>query len=168
MDWPAIGNRKSRVCPPLFIATDFPASCVSHTRAPSSFGVKSSPVIGGVLPQQTVFKPVAAVQKTTDNYLSVSPDAAARRVALKEAIAATMVRLFVLLALNIEERTVTVPSVQPASQVMPTRLLALLDNPTLRHQCSKMMTIAIVSSSQYCSRSRFQFSFVLASELSSP
>jgi hypothetical protein len=35
------------------------------------------------------YLPVAAVQKTTDNYLSVSTDAAARRVALKEQIAAT-------------------------------------------------------------------------------
>jgi hypothetical protein len=35
------------------------------------------------------YLPVAAVQKTTDNYLSVSTDATARRVALKEQIAAT-------------------------------------------------------------------------------
>ena len=35
------------------------------------------------------FKPIAAVQQTTDNYLSVSADAAARRVALKNQIAAT-------------------------------------------------------------------------------
>ena len=39
--------------------------------------------------QQNPFKPVAAVQKTTDNYLSVSTDATARRIALKEQIAAT-------------------------------------------------------------------------------
>lgn len=38
---------------------------------------------------QTPFKPIAAVQKTTDNYLSVSTDATARRVALKAQIAAT-------------------------------------------------------------------------------
>ncbi len=35
------------------------------------------------------YLPVAAVQKTTDNYLTVSKDAAARRIALKDEIAAT-------------------------------------------------------------------------------
>lgn len=35
------------------------------------------------------YLPVAAVQKTTDNYLSVSTDATARRIALKAQIAAT-------------------------------------------------------------------------------
>ncbi len=35
------------------------------------------------------YLPVAAVQKTTDNYLSVSTDATARRVALKDQIAVT-------------------------------------------------------------------------------
>ena len=35
------------------------------------------------------FRPVAAVQKATDNYLSVSTDATARRIALKGQIAAT-------------------------------------------------------------------------------
>jgi cell division protein FtsL len=35
------------------------------------------------------YKPVAAVQQTTDNYLAVSTNAAARRVALKEEIAVT-------------------------------------------------------------------------------
>lgn len=39
--------------------------------------------------QQAPYLPVAAVQKTTDNYLSVSTDAAARRVALKQEIATT-------------------------------------------------------------------------------
>ena len=39
--------------------------------------------------RQNTFKPVAAVQKITDNYLSVSTDATARRVALKAQIAAT-------------------------------------------------------------------------------
>jgi hypothetical protein len=39
--------------------------------------------------QQASYLPVAAVQKTTDNYLSVSTDAASRRVALKQEIAAT-------------------------------------------------------------------------------
>jgi len=39
--------------------------------------------------QQAPYLPVAAVQKTTDNYLSVSTDAASRRVALKQEIAAT-------------------------------------------------------------------------------
>jgi hypothetical protein len=43
--------------------------------------------------QATPFKPIAAVQKTTDNYLSVSTDAAARRVALKNQIAATTEQL---------------------------------------------------------------------------
>jgi hypothetical protein len=38
---------------------------------------------------ETPYLPVAAVQKTTDNYLSVSTDAAARRIALKAQIAAT-------------------------------------------------------------------------------
>ena len=42
---------------------------------------------------QTPYLPVAAVQKTTDNYLSVSTDAAARRVALKNEIAATTEQL---------------------------------------------------------------------------
>ena len=42
---------------------------------------------------QTPFLPVAAVQKSTDNYLSVSTDAAARRVALKDEIAATTEQL---------------------------------------------------------------------------
>jgi hypothetical protein len=35
------------------------------------------------------YRPVAAVQKTTDNFLSVSTDASARRVSLKEQIAVT-------------------------------------------------------------------------------
>ena len=39
--------------------------------------------------QQATYLPVAAVQKTTDNYLSVSTDATARRVALKAQIAST-------------------------------------------------------------------------------
>ncbi len=39
--------------------------------------------------QEGAYRPVAAVQKTTDNFLSVSTDATARRVALKEQIAAT-------------------------------------------------------------------------------
>jgi hypothetical protein len=39
--------------------------------------------------RQAPYLPVAAVQKTTDNYLSVSTDATARRLALKEQIAAT-------------------------------------------------------------------------------
>ena len=43
--------------------------------------------------QQTPFLPVAAVQKTTANYLSVATDAAARRIALKDEIAATTEQL---------------------------------------------------------------------------
>jgi hypothetical protein len=43
--------------------------------------------------QTNPFKPIAAVQKTTDNYLSVSTDAAIRRVALKNEIAATTEQL---------------------------------------------------------------------------
>ena len=39
--------------------------------------------------REAPYLPVAAVQKTTDNYLSVSSDATARRMALKEQIAAT-------------------------------------------------------------------------------
>jgi hypothetical protein len=39
--------------------------------------------------QQATYLPVAAVQKTTDNYLAVSTDTTARRVALKQEIAAT-------------------------------------------------------------------------------
>jgi len=39
--------------------------------------------------RQLPFKPVAAVQKTTDNYLAVATDATARRIALKVQIAAT-------------------------------------------------------------------------------
>ncbi len=42
---------------------------------------------------QAPYLPVAAVQKTTDNYLAVSTDAAARRVALKDEIAATTEQL---------------------------------------------------------------------------
>ena len=43
--------------------------------------------------RQTPYLPIAAVQKTTDNYLSTSTDAAARRVALKNEIAATTEQL---------------------------------------------------------------------------
>ena len=43
--------------------------------------------------QQTPYLPLAAVQKTTDNYLAVSTDAAARRIALKDEIAATTEQL---------------------------------------------------------------------------
>jgi hypothetical protein len=43
--------------------------------------------------QVTPFKPIAAVQKTTDNYLAVSTDAATRRIALKNEIAATTEQL---------------------------------------------------------------------------
>jgi hypothetical protein len=43
--------------------------------------------------QQASYLPVAAVQKTTDNYLAVSADAAAHRVALKDEIAATTEQL---------------------------------------------------------------------------
>jgi hypothetical protein len=39
--------------------------------------------------RETPYLPVAAVQKTTDNFLSVSTDATARRIALKEEIART-------------------------------------------------------------------------------
>ncbi len=39
------------------------------------------------------YKPVAAVQQTTDNYLAVSTNAAARRVALKDEIATTTQQL---------------------------------------------------------------------------
>ena len=39
--------------------------------------------------QQAPYLPVAAVQKTTDNYLAVSTDATTRRMALKQEIAAT-------------------------------------------------------------------------------
>lgn len=39
--------------------------------------------------QQPPFKPIAAVQKTTDNYLAVATDATARRIALKQQIATT-------------------------------------------------------------------------------
>lgn len=43
--------------------------------------------------QQATYLPVAAVQKTTDNFLSVSTDATARRIALKEEIARTTTAL---------------------------------------------------------------------------
>jgi hypothetical protein len=43
--------------------------------------------------QEATYLPVAAVQKTTDNYLTVSTDAAARRVALKNEIALTTEQL---------------------------------------------------------------------------
>ena len=43
--------------------------------------------------RQEPYLPVAAVQKTTDNYLTVSTEAAARRVTLKEQIAVTTEQL---------------------------------------------------------------------------
>ncbi|MFO1501071.1 MAG: DUF4141 domain-containing protein [Verrucomicrobiota bacterium] len=43
--------------------------------------------------RQAPYLPIAAAQKTTDNYLSTSTDAAARRVALKNEIAATTEQL---------------------------------------------------------------------------
>ena len=43
--------------------------------------------------QDAPFKPIAAIQKTTDNYLSVSSDASARRKALKDQIASTTEQL---------------------------------------------------------------------------
>src|SRR5881296_230498 len=43
--------------------------------------------------RETPYLPVAAVQKTTDNFLSVSTDATARRIALKEEIARTTTAL---------------------------------------------------------------------------
>jgi len=39
--------------------------------------------------QQATYLPIAAVQKTTDNYLSVSTNATARRIALKQQVATT-------------------------------------------------------------------------------
>ena len=49
---------------------------------------------GQTITRQTApFKAIAAVQKTTDNYLSVSTDAATRRVELKNQIAATTEQL---------------------------------------------------------------------------
>ena len=42
---------------------------------------------------QAPYRPVAAVQKTTDNFLAVTTDATARRVALKEEIARTTTAL---------------------------------------------------------------------------
>jgi len=59
-----------------------------------SIGTTFTTPNGQSITRQTVpFKPIAAVQKTTDNYLSVSTDAAARRVALKNEIAATTEQL---------------------------------------------------------------------------
>jgi hypothetical protein len=59
-----------------------------------SIGTTFTTPNGQSITRQTVpFKPIAAVQKTTDNYLSVSTDAAARRVALKNQIAATTEQL---------------------------------------------------------------------------
>src|SRR5213592_3568721 len=43
--------------------------------------------------REAPYLPVAAVQKTTDNFLSVSTDATARRIALKEEIARTTTAL---------------------------------------------------------------------------
>ncbi|HRV41345.1 MAG TPA: hypothetical protein P5152_13930 [Candidatus Paceibacterota bacterium] len=43
--------------------------------------------------REAPYRPVAAVQKTTDNFLSVSTDATARRIALKEEIARTTTAL---------------------------------------------------------------------------
>lgn len=55
-----------------------------------SIGTTFTTPNGQAVTRQTMpFKPIAAVQKTTDNYLSVSTDATARRVALKTQIAAT-------------------------------------------------------------------------------
>ena len=59
-----------------------------------SIGTTFTTPNGQSITRQTVpFKPIAAVQKTTDNYLSVSTDAAARRVALKNQVAATTEQL---------------------------------------------------------------------------
>src|SRR6266581_4702365 len=49
----------------------------------------STPNDATVTRRETPYLPVAAVQKTTDNFLAVSTDATARRVALKEEIART-------------------------------------------------------------------------------
>ena len=43
--------------------------------------------------QEAEYLPVAAVQKTTDNYVAVSTDATARRVTLKQEIATTTEQL---------------------------------------------------------------------------
>src|SRR6266487_1526950 len=43
--------------------------------------------------REAPYLPVAAVQKTTDNFLSVSTEATARRIALKEEIARTTTAL---------------------------------------------------------------------------
>lgn len=43
--------------------------------------------------RETTYLPVAAVQKTTDNFLAVTTDATARRIALKEEIARTTTAL---------------------------------------------------------------------------
>ena len=43
--------------------------------------------------REATYLPVAAVQKTTDNFLSVTTDATARRIALKEEIARTTTAL---------------------------------------------------------------------------
>ena len=59
-----------------------------------SIGTTFTTPNGQIITRQAIpFKPIAAVQKTTDNYLSVSTDAAARRVALKNQIAATTEQL---------------------------------------------------------------------------
>ena len=59
-----------------------------------SIGTTFTTPNGQTITRQAIpFKPIAAVQKTTDNYLSVSTDAAARRVALKNQIAATTEQL---------------------------------------------------------------------------
>jgi len=53
----------------------------------------NTPNGANVTRREAPYLPVAAVQKTTDNFLSVSSDATARRIALKEEIARTTTAL---------------------------------------------------------------------------
>ena len=53
----------------------------------------NTPNGANVTRREAPYLPVAAVQKTTDNFLSVSTDATARRIALKEEIARTTTAL---------------------------------------------------------------------------
>ena len=71
-----------------------PSHALRRERLVHSIGTTFTTPNGQTVTRQALpFSPVAAVQKTTDNYLSVSTDAAARRVALKNQIAATTEQL---------------------------------------------------------------------------
>lgn len=82
--------------------------------------------------REAPYLPVAAVQKTTDNYLAVTADASARRIALKEEIARTTEAL---------KRAPTDADVQKLQGVL-TGLSAALNN--TEYEISQATTAALV------------------------